>query len=901
MAVQNYYFAFISYSRKDEEHAKWLHSQFEHYKLPAHVRNIREGLPDSFIPIFRDEDELSSGYLSLEISQALINSKWLIILCSPNSATIDSYVSKEIESFISSHIHRGETIEQRIKHIIPIIIDGKPYAEDKNKECFPKSLRELRDRGYELRAPNVNSAKDGWERSFIAAISTMLELPFDTLWNRRQKEIEENHRKLIEINNKITLNHSRAVSSRAKELILNGDNITASLLMSEIIGNKHHSIIPNPYCPEAESALRMSLNNDSYRLEFNAGEVRKAIWNNEGSLIAALFDDNCIRIWDSKNGSNVQLIDGLTTLEPFNKITDFIWLNKENLLYATNGGKIMIYNLATKYIRQIFAIDFSVDKLLFLINYNHIVFLSRNALFIITLDGVLVLKVEGAGKGFIIDFTITQKQNLIYYIHEKQICCYNPKDKNNIILTEITEDDCLKLSSISSLTNEQIAMSTRSGEISIFDTNPFALIKTLTGHEAAVWSISFDSSGKFLSSGDSKGCCAIWDVHSGNAINVLYLHKKHVKSCSLDKQGFKLLTCSNDGSIRITDLQLKNMISSVSQPYHYNDNECDFSNNTALRHIYGSNRITSAISVKDGTLITTSQKGDFSLWNIESDTPMSQYRFHNSEIKSLCMSYDEKILFSIGCDYKLNICKLNHHEISQLYTLNGCYTNIAAHPLTTHIIAVIHVEKSEYIQLIDYSTANILSSIKFKEGTINSIVINHSGELLAIGTESGDTYIMQINTWKVIATLSEHRKSITSLSFSPQKNILVSGSEDRTIKVWDINNEQTSLRTLEGHDSSIEFLTFDEDGKFLISCGNDGNIATWEISRGIILNSFHQPYFFKGLYAKYIKNKHQIIYIAGELVFLLKYPSLEEELHIAKQRNNGRTLTCKDREKYLFE
>lgn len=66
MAVQDYYFAFISHSRKDEGHAKWLHNQFEHYNLPAHIKNIREDLPDSFSPIFRDEYELSSGNLSDE-------------------------------------------------------------------------------------------------------------------------------------------------------------------------------------------------------------------------------------------------------------------------------------------------------------------------------------------------------------------------------------------------------------------------------------------------------------------------------------------------------------------------------------------------------------------------------------------------------------------------------------------------------------------------------------------------------------------------------------------------------------------------------------------------------------------------------------------------------------------
>lgn len=66
MAVQDYYYAFISYSCKDEEQAKLLHCQFEHYRLPSHLAN--ESMPKNFSPIFRDEDELASGYLDEEIA-----------------------------------------------------------------------------------------------------------------------------------------------------------------------------------------------------------------------------------------------------------------------------------------------------------------------------------------------------------------------------------------------------------------------------------------------------------------------------------------------------------------------------------------------------------------------------------------------------------------------------------------------------------------------------------------------------------------------------------------------------------------------------------------------------------------------------------------------------------------
>lgn len=69
------YYAFISYKREDEEWAKWIQYEFEHYHLPSTL-NGREDLPTEFRPVFRDTDELSAGNLPAQISdriEALVN------------------------------------------------------------------------------------------------------------------------------------------------------------------------------------------------------------------------------------------------------------------------------------------------------------------------------------------------------------------------------------------------------------------------------------------------------------------------------------------------------------------------------------------------------------------------------------------------------------------------------------------------------------------------------------------------------------------------------------------------------------------------------------------------------------------------------------------------------------
>jgi len=84
------YWAFISYSHADEAQAAWLHKELETYRVPRHFagRSSRdEQLPKRLFPIFRDREELAGASdLSTKIKEALLQSRYLIVVCSPQSA-----------------------------------------------------------------------------------------------------------------------------------------------------------------------------------------------------------------------------------------------------------------------------------------------------------------------------------------------------------------------------------------------------------------------------------------------------------------------------------------------------------------------------------------------------------------------------------------------------------------------------------------------------------------------------------------------------------------------------------------------------------------------------------------------------------------------------------------------
>ena len=175
MLQEKEYFAFISYQRKDEKWADRLRSKLEHYRLPSSVRKQDASLPKEIRPIFRDALELAGGVLAKEIETALQNSKFLIVICSPNSAK-SPWVNKEIQTFIDLG---------REDRIIPFIIDGTPFSDNQDSECFPPALRSLRGE-KELLGININELSR--DAASIKVVARMFGLKFDTLWQRYERE-----------------------------------------------------------------------------------------------------------------------------------------------------------------------------------------------------------------------------------------------------------------------------------------------------------------------------------------------------------------------------------------------------------------------------------------------------------------------------------------------------------------------------------------------------------------------------------------------------------------------------------------------------------------------------------------------------------------------------------------
>ncbi|KAB0241844.1 hypothetical protein EZJ55_16060 [Microcystis aeruginosa EAWAG127a] len=116
-------------------------------------------------------------------------------------------------------------------------------------------------------------------------------------------------------------------------------------------------------------------------------------------------------------------------------------------------------------------------------------------------------------------------------------------------------------------------------------------------------------------------------------------------------------------------------------------------------------------------------------------------------------------------------------------------------------------------------------------GSVNSVSFSSDGKTLVSGSRDKTIKLWNVETGKEIRTLKGHDSYVLSVNFSPDGKTLVSGSWDKTIKLWNVETGK-EIRTLKGHDSAVISVNFSPDGKTLVSGSYDNTIKLWNVETG---------------------------------------------------------------------
>ena len=117
-----------------------------------------------------------------------------------------------------------------------------------------------------------------------------------------------------------------------------------------------------------------------------------------------------------------------------------------------------------------------------------------------------------------------------------------------------------------------------------------------------------------------------------------------------------------------------------------------------------------------------------------------------------------------------------------------------------------------------------------------SVAFSTDGRLVVSGSKDETVRLWDTATGTALQTLEGHSGWVTSVVFSPDARSVASGSDDETVRLWDTATG-APLQTLKGHSGAVSSVAFSSDGRSVVSGSDDHTVRLWDAATGALLQT----------------------------------------------------------------
>lgn len=777
------YFAFISYKREDEKWAKWLQKELEGYHLPTKIAKANPNLPKEIRPIFRDTTELKSGKLKQQIEDALNSSKFLIVICSPLAAQ-STWVNKELETFIKKN---------GVDRIIPFIVEGTALAKNPEEECFPSALINLSE-DQELLGANIQEV--GKETAMIKAIAQMLDVKFDTLWNRYERTKKRRRFIFSILGTVITLLSIGAASVFANlnhELKKTNNELESS---QRIIQYQKDSLISsNNLLREKSDSLQNALDliksqtsviersNKQLRTSRDSIASQK---NLLGKRNEELIDANeQIKIErDNVKAENWRMLENRSR-----------YVSKEIEKLVAEGDSYtarMLLNeiFPTNWEQPEKPITKEAERALRLVSDSHSAILRghegevNNAIYInnekvLSVGNDQTMRIWDANNGdaqIIRDKQLFLPSELSYNKRNGKIAIVNGRqiqiwDGDSIIDKFVDKGRGDRYSVFARYTpNGLYLFTTKGNNIIVRESDKDSIITSFIAHNKDITSISFSDNSQQLLTTSKDSTIVVWnisDIHDIRQSHILKGHTSWVLYASFNNDGNMIVSSSGDNTIRIWN----------------SDN-----NYLCIDTLKGHTKdiLQANFSPEGRRIVSTSNDNTIRIWDL---------------YYGICVDTISNTTISPSVSFSPNGDKILYTLNNEIRLIDNTYEQF--------------VKKSAQCRGL-YQRRNLLKS-KYSDGY--TTLFNNKGDKYASFFWGNQFTLTDIGT-KEKKFFNGHNSTVTALAFSEDDNTIITGDNDGIIRVWNADNG-TNIDSFKIAKNFIRNLSFSNNGKSCYICSGN--------------------------------------------------------------------------------
>ncbi|MBD0267868.1 MAG: hypothetical protein ICV77_06185, partial [Cyanobacteria bacterium Co-bin8] len=234
--------------------------------------------------------------------------------------------------------------------------------------------------------------------------------------------------------------------------------------------------------------------------------------------------------------------------------------------------------------------------------------------------------------------------------------------------------------------------------------------------------------------------------------------------------------------------------------------------------------IKALLLVNGNTLISGGVDRKILIWNLNQETPARILEGHKSVINTLALSTDQQTLYSAGADQDILIWDIASGQLKQ--------TLPSAHDSPINALAISPDGKilasgsaDGMVKLWDAETGELIEQLREQGPLVNTLLFNRNGESLIAGGAALETWNLQTQEE---TEFQASQNFVNSLATSPDNQVLISASADKTVRFWDLATGDL-VDTVTAHDRSVNDVVVSSNSLTFVTASADGTLVVWDM------------------------------------------------------------------------
>ncbi|HVX10225.1 MAG TPA: c-type cytochrome domain-containing protein [Pirellulales bacterium] len=370
--------------------------------------------------------------------------------------------------------------------------------------------------------------------------------------------------------------------------------------------------------------------------------------------------------------------------------------------------------------------------------------------------------------------------------------------------------------------------------------------------------IAVSADGRWLATVAADFSIKLWDLASGQAVRALTGHTAAVSSLQFSPDGMKLFSGSADKSIRVWQVSDGAPLGRIDSPFPVQsltvlgagerlasgggDNNIRIWTTpaAAARSLAGLTGAATALALSPDKkqLAVATDAGAIQVFDLTAGTLTKTLTGHTGAVNTLRFQANGARLVSGGVDKTLRVWDVAAGQpVIKIEGFLAAVESVAVHP-SGNQAATGTSDGSIATWKLDAAAPRTLAGPDEAPATVAAV--SRDGKWLATaGTSGGKPVVLvrDVASGAITKTLVGHEAAVTAVAFSPDAARLVSGSQDKTARVWNLADGQP-ISKFAAHTQAVTAVAFDAGGGQVVSGAADNSLKLWNAADGAELKNF---------------------------------------------------------------